>query len=225
MESKKEMKSPYKSSLTIPAGNVSLEGELVIPFEAKGLIVFAHGSGSGRFSARNNMVASKLRQHLFGTLLFDLLTEREDTQYENRFDIGLLTNRLVQVTHWLKQHEITKSLPVAYFGASTGAASALRAAAELKDHVKAVVSRGGRPDLAMDRLASVNCPVLLIVGSLDTDVITLNQLALRKIGSDDKELEIVPGASHLFEEPGKLEKVADLAIGWYEQFVPDKLLV
>ena len=219
------MKDSTSNTVTIPAGDVYLKGDLEIPFEAKGMIVFAHGSGSGRFSPRNKMVAQKLREKLFATLLFDLLTEEEDRHYANRFDIELLTQRLAAVTNWLMELEIISNLPVAYFGASTGAASALRAASLLGKKVKTVISRGGRPDLAMDKLERVHCPVLLIVGSLDTDVITLNQLALKKIASDDKELEIIPGASHVFEEPGKLEQVAELAINWFEEFVPDKLLV
>jgi pimeloyl-ACP methyl ester carboxylesterase len=214
----------HKDIITIPAGKVELEGEMIIPYEAKGLIIFSHGSGSSRFSSRNNMVAMKLRHHNFGTLLFDLLTEEEDQVYSNRFDISLLTNRLVAATEFLMEHDLTKSIPLSYFGASTGAASALRAAAEIGPKIKAVVSRGGRPDLAMDKLAQVKSPVMLIVGSLDTDVISLNQLALRKLGSAKKELEIIPGASHLFEEPGKLEKVADLAADWYEKFVADKVI-
>ncbi len=215
----------YKDPIKIPTGKVELEGDLIIPYEAKGLIVFSHGSGSSRFSSRNNMVALKLRHRNFGTLLFDLLTEEEDTVYANRFDIPLLTNRLVIVTEWLMKQEFMRGIPIAFFGASTGAASALRAAAELGDKIKAVVSRGGRPDLAADRLADVKVPVLLVVGSLDTDVIPLNQLALRKLGSKEKELEIVPGASHLFEEQGKLEKVADLAGEWYETYVTDKVIM
>lgn len=215
----------FKDPIKIPAGKVELEGDLIIPFEAKGLVVFSHGSGSSRFSSRNNMVALKLRHRNFGTLLFDLLTEQEDQVYANRFDIPLLTARLVAVTEWLMKQEYTRGIPISFFGASTGAACALRAAAELKDVINSVVSRGGRPDLAMDRLPDVKAPVLLIVGSLDTDVIPLNQMALRKLGSKDKELEIIPGASHLFEEPGKLEKVADLAAEWYETHVSDKVIL
>lgn len=219
------MRETFKNSVTIPAGEVILQGELVIPYEAKGLIVFAHGSGSGRFSSRNQWVASKLRQHLFATLLFDLLTEDEEKIYSKRFDIGLLSDRLVQVTQWLLKHESAASMPIGFFGASTGAAAALKAASRLGKKVKTVVSRGGRPDLAMDALDRVNCPVLLIVGSLDTEVITLNQLALKKISSDEKQLEIIGGASHLFEEPGKLDKVSELSAEWFESFVPDKIIV
>ena len=143
----------------------------------------------------------------------------------NRFDISLLTNRLTEVVKYLEKYSSASQLPIGFFGASAGAAAALRAAAILQKSVRAVVSRGGRPDLAMDKLAVVNVPVLLIVGSLDTDVITMNQMALPKIGSNQKELEIISGASHLFEEPGKLERVAELAGDWFEEFVPNPVLV
>ncbi|MFN5183789.1 MAG: dienelactone hydrolase family protein [Bacteroidota bacterium] len=219
------MNDTFKSYISIPSGKVKLEGDLVIPFEAKGLIVFAHGSGSSRFSSRNKMVAEKLQHNLYATLLFDLLTSEENEKYEKRFEISLLTNRLIDVTNWLTKQELTSKLPIGYFGASTGAAAALRAAAEDPNNIKAVVSRGGRPDLAADTLDIVFCPVLLIVGSMDTDVITLNQMALKKIASDEKELKIISGANHLFEEPGKLEKVSEMAVNWFDQYVRDKVLV
>lgn len=208
----------------IPVDNIQIIGNLVIPDKAVGLIVFSHGSGSSRFSPRNNMVAERLRKKKFGTLLMDLLTEREDQVYANRFNINLLTARLVAVTKWLIKQETTKDLPIAYFGASTGAASALNAAAELGDKIHAVVSRGGRPDLAMDSISWVKAPTLLIVGSLDTAVIDLNRKAFQRLQSK-KELSIIPGASHLFEEPNKLEQVADLATQWYEAHMTDKVLV
>jgi putative phosphoribosyl transferase len=213
------MPAEIKSSLHIPVGDIVLPAELIIPYEARGLVLFVHGSGSSRFSSRNMFVAERLRERLFGTLLFDLLTAKEDEVYSTRFDISLLTQRLTEVTRWVERYSLSKGLPLAYFGASTGAAAALKAAAVFGDKISAIVSRGGRPDLAMDVLPKVNSPVLLIVGSLDSDVITLNQMALKKIGSNQKELEIISGASHLFEEPGKLERVASLAGDWFEEFV------
>jgi putative phosphoribosyl transferase len=218
------MPSEKKLSLTIPAGNVELQADLIIPFEARGLVIFAHGSGSSRFSSRNNFVAAKLRERLFGTLLLDLLTEKEDEFYASRFDISMLTYRLTAVVRFLEKHDTASHLPMAFFGASTGAAAALRSAAVLGQSIRAVVSRGGRPDLALDKLSLVHVPVLLLVGSLDSEVITLNQMALRKIGSSQKELEIISGASHLFEEQGKLERVAALAGDWFEEFVPNPVV-
>lgn len=200
--------------LRIPAGHVELSGDLVVPAKVKGLVLFSHGSGSSRLSPRNNYVANILQEGGFATLLFDLLTEAEDQLYANRFDIRLLANRLEETTRWILEYPTAKGLPLGYFGASTGAASALKAAADLGDTVKAIVSRGGRPDLAMSVLADVQCPTLLIVGSLDTEVIRLNQQAFEAL-SGIRQLEIVAGATHLFAEPGKLKEVANLAAGWF----------
>ena len=200
----------------IPINGASLEGELEGPAAPSGLVVFAHGSGSSRFSPRNNYVAGVLRDAGFATFLFDLLTEGEDRVYSNRFDIELLTQRLVTAVRWLQGKKEVSELPVGLFGASTGAAAALGAAVQLGDAVGGVVSRGGRPDLALDQLPGVVAPTLLIVGGLDTQVIDLNRQAYERLGGP-AELEIVPGATHLFEEEGKLEQVAALAADWFRQ--------
>lgn len=200
--------------VSIPAGPVAIEGSLELPKGTQSIVLFAHGSGSSRHSRRNKFVAAKLREAGIGTLLFDLLTMEEDEVYENRFDIGLLTVRLEAATRWLSERPDCAGLRAGYFGSSTGAAAALGAAAHLGEAIGAVVSRGGRPDLAMEALPSVGCPVLLIVGGLDDVVIELNQTALELI-KGEKELVIVPGATHLFEEPGKLEEVARLAAEWF----------
>lgn len=199
-----------------PAG---LEGDLVIPEKATAVIAFAHGSGSSRHSPRNQYVARLLQQHGLGTFLFDLLTteeERIDVQTAHlRFDIALLARRLSDATAWLKKDKDTRDLLVGYFGASTGAAAALVAAAQRRDDVFAVVSRGGRPDLAGAYLPLVKASTLLIVGGEDTPVIAMNEDAFRQLRMEDKRLEIVPGATHLFGEPGTLEKVASLARDWF----------
>jgi dienelactone hydrolase len=200
----------------IPANGIKLEGALVIPSEAQGVVLFAHGSGSSRHSPRNNFVAQALQNAGMGTLLMDLLTKREDTIYENRFDIELLTRRLELATRWLMERPHSQSLGIGYFGASTGAAAALQAAAGFGAAVGAVVSRGGRPDLAMSVLDRVVAPTLLIVGGLDDVVIGLNRQAYRKL-KGQKQLVIVPGATHLFEEPGTLEEVARLAANWFKE--------
>ncbi|MER3374670.1 MAG: dienelactone hydrolase family protein [Allomuricauda sp.] len=208
------MKSEERNATVhISLKDVVLEGFLDIPAEAKGLVLFSHGSGSGRLSPRNNYVANILQQKGMATLLFDLLTDSEDKVYENRFDIDKLTHRLIKTTQWAQEHHRTKGLPIGYFGASTGAASALRAAAFFGNNIKAVVSRGGRPDLAMDELYKVKAPTLLIVGSLDTHVISLNQRAYENLKCK-KKLEIIPDAGHLFEEPGKLKEVAEFSSAW-----------
>ena len=209
-----------KLDLDIPLSAVTLKGDLILPENATGFVLFSHGSGSSRLSPRNRMVAELMQQQNIGTFLFDLLTEEEDEMYENRFNIDLLSDRLIETTQWLMEYETTKELPIGYFGASTGAASALRAAAHFKEKIKAVVSRGGRPDLALTELPQVTAPTLLIVGSLDTTVISMNKMALEKLKSI-KELSIVPGATHLFEEPGKLQEVADLAINWYKKYLTE----
>jgi pimeloyl-ACP methyl ester carboxylesterase len=195
-----------------------LKGELVLPDNALGIVVFSHGSGSSRFSPRNKMVGELIQEHGMATLLFDLLTEEEDRIYENRFNIDLLVSRLIDATEWLMQYKETKNLPVAYFGASTGAASALRAAAYFGKSIKAVVSRGGRPDLAMNALPLVTAPTLLIVGQLDVPVIQMNKQAFDQLNCK-KEMKIIPGATHLFEEPGKLMEVANMAIAWYKEYL------
>jgi dienelactone hydrolase len=211
------MELRYHNNVEIPVGKVILKGELIIPLKAKGIVIFSHGSGSGRLSPRNQMVAHYLQQKNFGTLLFDLLTEREDQQYHNRFDIDLLTKRLIGATEWLEKQPAVKGCRLGYFGASTGAASALKAAAYITD-IGAVVSRGGRPDLAMDVLKKVEAPTLLIVGSLDTDVLLLNQQAFIQLGSE-RSLEIIPGATHLFEEQGKMNEVCERAGAWFEKYL------
>lgn len=206
-----------KKEIEIVLNDCTLVCNLSQPAEPSGLVIFAHGSGSSRLSPRNNFVADVLnRQHL-ATLLVDLLTPLEDEVYENRFDILLLSKRLVQVTEWALMQKPLQRLPVGYFGASTGAASALQAAAVLNENISAVVSRGGRPDL-MKALPQVKAPTLLIVGSLDTQVMTLNQRAYEQLQCI-KKLEIVAGASHLFEEPGTLHVVADLAASWFKQYL------
>jgi len=207
-----------EQQVLILAGNVKLEGDLVIPQGATGIVLFAHGSGSSRHSSRNRLVAERLQKTGLATLLFDLLTLQEEQvdviTREHRFDIDLLTRRLADATDWLCQQPQASQLAIGYFGASTGAAAALRAAAELPDKVSAVVSRGGRPDLAMDALARVKAPTLLIVGGRDTQVIELNRQAQAQLEALNS-LEIVPGATHLFEEPGTLEQVAGLATNWF----------
>lgn len=198
--------------------DASLNADLVIPEEAHGLVIFAHGSGSSRKSSRNRAVASTLWDAGFGTLLLDLLTEAEDrvdqVTAEHRFDIPLLGTRLTSAIDWATGDSRTTRLPIGLFGASTGAAAALIAAAARPGLVRAVVSRGGRPDLAGAALPSVRAPTLLIVGGLDYQVIDLNQQAYRFM-SCRKRVEIVPGATHLFEEPGALGKVSELAVGWF----------
>ena len=205
----------------ISADRVELEGALVIPAEAQGVVLFAHGSGSSRHSPRNNFVAETLRGAGFGTLLMDLLTGEEDAIYENRFDIDLLTWRLERATQWLMEQPQSASLDIGYFGASTGAAAALNAAATLGATIGAVVSRGGRPDLAMSALNRVRSPTLLIVGGFDNVVIDLNRQAYEQLKTE-KHLAIIPGATHLFEEPGTLQEVARLAAGWFKRHLGRK---
>ena len=198
------------------APGIVLSGDLTVPWGApgRGVVVFAHGSGSSRLSPRNRQVAGALNEAGFATLLFDLLTSREEVDRANVFDIPLLAQRLVAATRWLRRQPETAHLALGYFGASTGSAAALLAAAELRAGVCAVVSRGGRPDLAQPRLAEVVAPVLLIVGGADTAVLELNREAQRQLRCES-ELAVVPGATHLFEEPGALERVAQLAIDWF----------
>lgn len=209
------MHMPFESLEHIAIDGLTLEGMLVVPAKAQGLVLFAHGSGSSRYSPRNNFVARVLQDHGLATVLMDLLTPEEDQRPQARFDIALLTARLVGATHWLGRQTLTRHLPVGYFGASTGAAAALRAAAQLGPRVQAVVSRGGRPDLAGDEvLARVDCPTLLLVGALDAEVLVLNRQAARQMHGQ-VQLTVVPGATHLFEEPGTLEAVARHANGWF----------
>lgn len=199
----------------INADHVRLEGMLSIPQDAKGLVLFVHGSGSSRLSPRNIYVASVLQESAVATLLIDLLSQEEDEVYATRFDIDLLTERVLTITTWLQKNSLTKSLLLGYFGASTGAAAAIKAAANLgKKTVSAVVSRGGRPDLAENALEQVVSPTLLIVGGDDTEVIGLNEMAFKRLHCI-KKLEIVSSATHLFEEPGTLEEVAKLATQWF----------
>lgn len=207
----------YHKEVQIPVGKVILGGELTIPLKAKGIVIFSHGSGSSRLSPRNKMVAQYLLQRNFGTLLFDLLTEKEDEQYHNRFDIELLTRRLISATEWLEKQPATVGCRLGYFGASTGAASALKAAAHLSQ-IGAVVSRGGRPDLAMSVLNKVEAPTLLIVGGLDFDVLRLNREAYAHLNCE-KSLEIIEGATHLFEEQGKMNEVSERAGAWFEKYL------
>ena len=204
--------------IDIPLSSAILKGDLIIPMGATGIVVFSHGSGSSRFSTRNRMVAELIQQQNIGTLLLDLLTVEEDSVYENRFNIDLLTGRLIETTEWLVNYSEVKGLPICYFGASTGAASALRAAAYFGDTIKAVVSRGGRPDLVLNALYQVTAPTLLIVGGNDMLVIQINKRAYDELQSE-KEMKVITGATHLFEEPGKLHEVAESAIIWYNKYL------
>jgi putative phosphoribosyl transferase len=212
------------SNVEVESYSVTLPGILGMPRRTpRGIIVFAHGSGSSRLSPRNTRVATVLHQAGFGTLLFDLLTSREDAVYDNRFDINLLSERLTAATDWLHAQKGIPKLGVGYFGASTGAAAALQASVRRKD-VKAIVSRGGRPDLAWDYLGRVESPTLLIVGGSDDEaVLDLNERALQRLNAvsrtKDNRLAIIPGATHLFEEPGALEEVARMARDWFLKFL------
>jgi putative phosphoribosyl transferase len=213
--------------VSINAGHALLQGTLSLPKDAKGIVVFAHGSGSSRHSSRNRQVAAVLQAQGIATLLFDLLTQEEESAdlwtAELRFNIGLLAGRLVGVTKWLTQQASTGGLPIGYFGASTGAAAALVAAAQLPGLVSVVVSRGGRPDLAAEALGKVRASVLLLVGGQDQMVLSLNRQALRRLQCRNKRLVIVSGATHLFEEPGTLEQVAQAAAEWFVQYLaPDQ---
>lgn len=207
----------------VEAGPTTVGGTLDVPGGARGVVLFAHGTGSSRFSPRNRLVAGVLQEAGLATLLIDLLTEEEERvdlrTAHLRFDIELLAERLVGATRWLRGRPETSSHPLGYFGASTGAAAALVAAADLPEEARAVVSRGGRPDLAEDALVRVRAPTLLIVGSLDHAVVGMNREALDRL-TCEKRLEIVEGASHLFEEPGALEQVARLARDWFVQHLP-----
>jgi putative phosphoribosyl transferase len=213
-----EEENPVK----IPVDKATIEGNLVVPQGAKGVVLFAHGSGSGRFSPRNQYVAKVLNKAGIATFLIDLLTKEEEEidmqTAQFRFDIDLLAHRLIGATEWLKKNPTTKNLAFGYFGASTGAAAALIAAAKLTEDIKAVVSRGGRPDLALEHIPRLKAPTLFIVGGNDTVVIELNKKAMKNFPAE-KKLEIVQGASHLFEETGKLEEAAKLATNWFAKYL------
>lgn len=214
------MAANHEQAVDIRLGTLTLHGDLGLPQGIRGLVIFVHGSGSSRRSVRNRQVAAELQRQGFGTLLFDLLTEEEDRVYEARFDIALLSRRLLDVTTWVSERANLAALPLGFFGASTGAAAALNVAADQGARVSAVVSRGGRPDLAMSKLAQVQSPTLLIVGGNDHEVIQLNQKAYQALRCQ-RELAIVPGATHLFEEAGALDQVARLAGDWFSGcFVP-----
>ncbi len=213
-----------EEEVAIAVDGVVLDGDLTVPAKAKGIVIFAHGSGSSRNSPRNRQVAETICERGMGTLLFDLLTADEERLDEStgalRFDIHMLATRLESVTHWLVSQPEWKDMNIGFFGASTGAAAALVAAAHLGDRVSAVVSRGGRPDLASGVLEKVRCPTLLIVGSLDELVLRLNEDARSQMVCES-ELRIIPGATHLFSEPGKLEQVANLSARWFEKHLSD----
>lgn len=208
------------SEVEVDCYSVVLHGTLALPEGTRAVVVFAHGSGSSRLSPRNIQVAGVLHQSGFGTLLFDLLTSKEDEVYDNRFDIDLLAERLMGATEWLRRQKGTEDVDVGYFGASTGAAAALQASVRLSE-VKAIVSRGGRPDLAWDYLDRVTAPTLLIVGGRDSEVIQLNRKAYDKLRlpRGTKRTVIIPGATHLFEEEGALDRVAAEASRWFERFL------
>ena len=211
------MKAIFDKEVDIPVGELMLKGDLFIPSKSKGIIIFSHGSGSSRFSVRNIKVASHLQKQGFGTLLFDLLTPNEDDIRSNRFDIELLSSRLKQAVLWLGFFPPCIGLNLGIFGASTGAASALTVASVMPE-IDALVLRGGRPDLASEILQQVHAPTLLIVGGLDLDVIKLNQQAF-DLMKCTKKLEIVDGATHLFEESGKLDLVSKLASEWFDTYL------
>ncbi len=217
------MKAGNERLVTIASGSVSLEGMLELPAAAQGVVLFAHGSGSSRHSPRNNFVAAKLREQGLGTLLIDLLTPAEDDDYDRRFDIALLVERLHDSARWLAAEPATRGMPLGLFGASTGAAAALQLAAAVPSKVAAVVSRGGRPDLAgIMSLERVKAPTLLVVGGDDTEVLSLNEGAYAHLKCE-KSLFVVPGATHLFEEPGTLEIAARHAADWFTRHLSPAL--
>jgi len=203
--------------IEIKLRSVKLNGTFFRYFGSKKLVIFAHGSGSSRLSPRNIAVAKYFLTRKISSFLFDLLTEDEDKLYQKRFEINMITNRLIEVTRWLKNQKNTKKLEFGYFGSSTGAAAALKASIKLSEEIKAMVSRGGRPDLIILNLPKIKVPTLLIVGELDDEVLELNKKAYKSLGGI-KKLEIVPGATHLFEEPGKIERVSKLAADWFDKY-------
>ena len=212
-------RNDIEHEVSIELGKVTLKGNLALPRAAKGIVLFAHGSGSSRHSPRNRSVAGELQSHRLATLLFDLLTAEEEAVDQRtmllRFNIRLLAKRLVGATRWVMRDSKLSGMDIGYFGASTGAAAALMAAVQLPDLIAAIVSRGGRPDLAGEALGAVQSPTLLIVGGMDAPVITLNQQALARLRCPEKKLVIIPGATHLFEEPGALAEVAAIAREWF----------
>lgn len=218
---RKEPRSDHEATVEIAAGEAVLHADLAAPPGAKGVVIFAHGSGSSRQSPRNRAVAEHLQKEGLATLLLDLLTPEEEARGSSKSDLTLMTPRLEAATNWAASHEATAALPVGYFGASTGAAVALLAAAELGNQVRAVVSRGGRPDLVGSTLAAVQTPTLLIVGSLDEGVLELNREAYEQLGCAKKEIAIVPGATHLFEEEGALEEAARRAAHWFRKYLAE----
>lgn len=216
------MKTLHSQQVRIPVDTVHVDGVLVLPLAAKGLVVFVHGAGSSRHSPRNKHVAQCLQQRGMATLLLDLLTPEEDANVSSRFNIELLTRRLLLVTHWLTHQPLTQTLPIAYFGASTGAAAALLAATQPDSAVRAVVSRGGRPDLVSAySLSQVRCPTLLLVGGADTEVLALNQQVCQHL-TCVHQISVIAGATHLFEEPGCLDAVAQQAADWFDRHIASK---
>lgn len=208
--------SLYKEDTKIPVGEVDVVGSFVIPKGATDVVIFSHGSGSNHRSPRNIFIANKLQKEGYATLLFDLLTEKEGLDMEMRFNIPLLANRLERVTDWVREHPASKNLHISYYGAGTGAAAALCAAAKLGSTIRAIVSGSGRPDLAMQQLLEVKAPTLLMVGSLDESVLQLNRCSFRHLAGVRK-LVVVKGASHFFNEPGKLEEVGQLTANWFRK--------
>ncbi|WP_366183932.1 alpha/beta hydrolase [Flavobacterium ovatum] len=206
-----------KFEMDIPLKSVILKGNMVIPDKATGMVIFSNGSGSKRSNSRNKILAELIQNKNIGTLVFNLLTEEEDLVYENKYNIDLLVSRLIETTEWLIQNKHTKDLPIGYFGASTGAAAAMRAAAYFGKIIKAVVSRGGRPDMVINTLSQVISPTLLIVGGIDVPIIGMNKMAFDELQSV-KEMKIVPKATQLFKEPGKLQEAAELAIVWFKRY-------
>ncbi|HEX4956815.1 MAG TPA: alpha/beta hydrolase [Lacibacter sp.] len=209
--------------VNIAVGKLSVQGYLAIPEQAKAIVVFSHGSGISRLSKRNRRVAAYLQDKKLGTLLFDLLTPEEDRFYENRFNIDLLTKRLITVTEWLQDQKATKLFPIGYFGAGTGTAVAIKAALTLP-HIYGIVSRGGRPDLVLEDLYRLECPTLLITGSVDADVLQLNLKAFDKLNCE-KKLEVINGTNNFFEENGAIEKVEELAMNWFRKYTPQMTLL
>ncbi|WP_418263141.1 dienelactone hydrolase family protein [Flavobacterium faecale] len=207
--------------MEIPLKSVTLKGTMVIPDNATGMVIFSNGSGSNISNTRIKTLAELIQNKNIGTLVFDLLTEEEDEIYENKYNIDLLVGRLIETTEWLMQNKHTKDLPIGYFGSSTGSAAAMRAAAYFGKTIKAVVSRGGRPDMVINTLNQVLSPTLLIVGGIDVPIIGMNKMAFDELRSV-KEMKIIPKATQLFKEPGKLQEAAELAIVWFKRYFMQK---
>lgn len=209
----------YQSTIKLPVDDFYLDGDIELPVQAKSLIIFSHGSGSSRFSPRNRLVAKELHKAGFGTLLCELMGDHEQDNYHRRFDIDMLTRRLVSITTWINSHSEYKEFDLGYFGSGTGAAPALNASAKLAEVIKAVVSRGGRTDLVhVELIPKIQCPVLLIAGELDFHTLRLNRALLKKLG-EPKQLMVVGGGSHLLEEPDKLDEVAKATASWFGQYL------